>query len=313
MVFRGWEHNNDVAEIQNAPSWEFVDPSDNTKKKKAKDFVSNNVLTWDSIVYEGDPNPFVRYYLTLPPTTITSTVNFGFSYAINDLYIGQNRVSALVFAIVLEDGTNLKITNADKLGLVKIDNAYSYILYVSNENPYNTSNNYKNNLCGKIEALVDFPESLKTSYTNVQVRFNGLFYFPFQDSDAFMSIDKVYMNTTIKGTDNNNNQVETFYGGIDKQPFRKKGDDIKVSIGAPSNELHLSTLYYPLGSTSEITPSNFNQDDYVCVDDYMNDMQLDPHTIEYSILIDTQKVLGSNTFASFLGYVDTDFTGTWRR
>ncbi len=305
--FRGFTHDYPEAVIAQAPSWEFKDPSDDTKKVKASDYVSNNVLTWTSIVYDGDQNPLVRYELTIPPTTSTTKVNFGFNYALNDLYTGALRSSALVFSVRIKDTSQyLAITNAEDQGIFKLPDISEniYGLQVSNENPFASGNAFKNSLAGKLEAVLQFPESAKTAYTTIEITFNGLIYFPFQQTDRFMSIDKVYANVSILGA--NNNQVETFYGGIDKQPFRKKGDDVKVSIGAPSNELHLSTLYYPLGSTTLIDPSSFNQETYQTKNDYMYTYSTD-HDIDYDLIVGTPKILPSNTTANFTGYVNTDF------
>jgi len=308
--FRKWDvPSNNTQQIKEAPLWEFVDPSDSTKTRKAKDYVSNNVLGWSG--YFNNDSSVVQK-VTIPPISRSSTIGLKFNFALETL--DNPNISAWLLFGVYDDGGNLiTITGATDKNIFKYSDwttplmDESYYIFVNNGNPFTaTDGNYY--LAGELNVPLTVSDDTKGNYNDYYVRIWG--YSDFLGNNAPVVVDKVAITVGVdkEATATNNNQVETFYGGIDKQPFRKKGEDVSITIGAPSNELHLSTLYYPLGSTTAISPSKLEQLTYQLKDAYMYTYSTQ-FEIDYDLIIDAVKVLPSNTTANFTGYINLDSVG----
>lgn len=239
--FRSWTKSElSNAEIKQAPSWIFTDPSDNTKKVNPQDFVSNNVLGWSDFVNQNSP---VSQTFKIPPLPPGSSVGLKFSFALEDIVSGNP--GQIWFGVFKNNGDFIDIIGANDIYLTKytvpFDEYYAMIINVVN--PFTANDKDKYYLAGTLDVKLSLTDDDISDYNDITVKFFGwgksLFW------DAPVVIDKVAITTSVnKGsTATNENQFETFYGGVDKLPFRKKGEDISISLGAPSNEAYLSTLY----------------------------------------------------------------------
>lgn len=248
--FRSWTKSElSNAEIKQAPSWIFTDPSDNTKKVNPQDSVSNNVLGWSSKINANSP---VYQAFKIPPLPPGSSVGLKFGFALET--ITQQTGGILLFGCYL-NGDLIKIIGAEDIYLYE-NSAPSlgfgdlYTMIVNIQNPFTAPDKDKYFLAGSLDVKLDLTDDQIADYNNITVKFYG--WGEELLTDSAIVVDKVAITTSVnKGsTATNENQFETFYGGVDKLPFRKKGEDISISLGAPSNEAYLSTLYTQAQSVS---------------------------------------------------------------
>lgn len=251
--FRGWsrENNDNNSIIKDAPNWIYINPQNTEDKIKASGYVSNKVLGWNDKLNANYP---VRQTITIPPLPVGSRVNLLLScsveqvttdntsplYKATRLYFGVYDTSKnLANGLGVDDGSVKKASLTNPFGY---DDSFAVVL--NPQNPFETSHG---------DSLLFHAANLnlpfKISDDDI-MKYNTFAIVLWGYDEIFgqvkaVVVDKVAISLSIEdgASDKKENQVETFYGGVDKLPFRKKGEDVSISLGAPSNEMYLSTLY----------------------------------------------------------------------